>query len=267
MGRAVFLRRLRGGHPGAGVDFDLEPLLYINDDYVRCLYVPLGSRLVGKARWWSLARHEDEKALGMRHIRRKVAIRQPAEVREACQAARRAENASQVPQEPVPPRVPLKQALAEHRSQHAEVIAAAARWALEQGTTINCDEVALICVADAGQRCWRGTPPGQWFRPELNHLLSIDVRNWCSLARCRTPLGLPQTLWKFLDFLADTARLDPASDPVPELRKVLVCYGGLGFDGLPREGRSPIRCECYRTYVGPSHGELAGRSRVGADPD
>jgi hypothetical protein len=64
-------------------------------------------------------------------------------------------------------------------------------------------------------------------------------------------------LWKYLDFLAETLRLDPASDPVPELRKVLVCYGGLGFDGLPREGRSPIRCECYRTHVGSPHGELA----------
>jgi hypothetical protein len=109
-------------------------------------------------------------------------------------------------------------------------------------------------------------PPGQWFRRELIHLLAIDIRNWCSMARCRVPRSLPQTLWTFLDFLADTGRLDPASDPVPELRKVLICYGGLGFDGLPREeGRRLIRCECYRTYTGPSHGELSGLPKASAD--
>lgn len=39
----------------------------IDDDYLRCIYLPIESRLVGKARWWSLARHEDEEALGLRH--------------------------------------------------------------------------------------------------------------------------------------------------------------------------------------------------------
>ena len=237
------------------VDPDLDSLLYIDDDYLRCIYVPIESRLVGKARWWSLARHEDEQALGLRHVRRKVAIRRPSDV----EAARKAEWAARSgPPVSVPPPVPLRQALAEHRPDHRKVIAAAAQWALERGRALDCDEVALICVADAERRRWQGTPPGQWFRRDLTHLLSIDIRNWCSMARCRVPLGLPQTVWKFIDFLADTGRLDPASDPVPELRKVLVCYGGLGVDGLLREGRSPIRCECYRTHTGPSHGELFG---------
>jgi hypothetical protein len=246
------------------VDPDLESLLYVDDDYVRSVYVPIESRLRGKARWWSLARHEDEEALGLRHVRRKVAIRRPADV----EAARRAEWAARSgPPVPVPPPVPLRQALAEHRPQHKKVIAAAAQWALERGKALNRDEVALICVADAERRRWQGTPPDQWFRPDITHLLSIDIPNWCSLARCRIPLGLPQTLWNFLEFLADTGRFDPASDPLPELRKVLVCYGGLGFDGVPREGRSPIRCECYRTHVGPSHGELSGDSLPTASAD
>ena len=236
------------------VDPDLESLLYLDDDYLRCIYVPLQSRLVGKARWWSLTRHEDEEAFRLRHIRRKAAIRRPEEI----EAARKAEWAARPePPVPVPPPVPLREALIEHRSQHKKVIAAAAAWALERGTILDCVEVALICVADAERQRWHDMPSGLWVRRELVHLLRIDVPNWCSMARCRIPLGLPQTVWKFLDFLADTGRLDPSSDPVPELRKVLVCYGGLGFDGLPREGRSPIRCECFRTYIGPSHGELA----------
>lgn len=238
------------------VDPDLESLLYIDDDYVRSLYVPIEPRLIGKARWWSLVRHEDEEALGLRHIRRRVAIRQPAEV----EAARRKERAGTFPVGPVPPPVPLRQALVDHRSQHKKVIAAAARWALERGTTIDRDEVALICVADAERRRWQGTPPDHWFRPDVTHLLSIDIPNWCSMARCLIPRGLPQTLWHFLEFLAETGRLAPASDPVPELRKTLVCYGGLGFDGRPREGRSPIRCECYRTHAGPSYGGLSRRA-------
>ena len=111
------------------VDPDYESLLYVGDDYVRCIYVPIESRLVGKARWWSLTRHEDEEALGLRHIRRKVALRQPADV----EAARRAEWAARSgPPVSVPPPVPLRQALAEQRPPYKKVIAAAARWALER---------------------------------------------------------------------------------------------------------------------------------------
>lgn len=238
------------------VDLGLESLLYIDDDYLRRIYVPLDSQLKGKARWWSLRRHEDEEAFGLRHIRRKAAIRQPPEIEEARKAEWAAAARSQPPIEVRPP-VPLPEALAEHRSPHRKIIAAAAAWALERGTTLDLDEVALICVADAERCRWHETPPGLWVKGELLHLLRIDVFNWCSMARCRFPQGLPQTLRKFLDFLADTGRLDPASDPVPQLRKVLLCYGGLGFDGLPHEGRSPIRCECFRTYKGPPHGELA----------
>jgi hypothetical protein len=243
-----------------GADPGFESLLYVDDDYVRSLYVPVDSHLAGKARWWSLTRHEDEEALGLRHVRRKVAIRQPTDVEQA----RRADRAGAVSLGPVAPLVPLRQALAEQRRPHTEVIADAARWALARGKSMDRDEVALICIADAEQRRWQGIPPGQWFRPGVTHLLTIDIPNWCSLARCSIPRGLPETLWKFFDFLAETGRLDPASDPVPELRKTLLCYGGLGFDGLPREGQSPIRCECYRTHAGPSHGDLSGACRPAA---
>lgn len=57
-------------------------------------------------------------------------------------------------------------------------------------------------------------------------------------------------MWIFLDFLYDTGRLDADSDPLWELRKPLICYCGLDFEGRPRpEGAERlIPCECYLPY-------------------
>jgi hypothetical protein len=59
------------------VDRTLEPLLYVRDDYVRRLYLPVdGWWFVPPRRWWSEACHEDEAAAGRRHPRHRVAKRQ-----------------------------------------------------------------------------------------------------------------------------------------------------------------------------------------------
>ena len=75
------------------------------------IYVPIESRLVGKARWWSLARHEDEQALGLRHVRRKVAF----VGRAMGQGARRAEGSAQHRRFGSARRFHCGKALAEHR--------------------------------------------------------------------------------------------------------------------------------------------------------
>jgi hypothetical protein len=73
-----------------------------------------------------------------------------------------------------------------------------------------------------------------------------------------------------LDFLAETGRLERASDPLDELRKPLICYGGLDRSGRERsddehdDDRSFVRCECYVRYRGPSHGELSDLAAAGA---
>jgi hypothetical protein len=59
------------------VDRTLTPLLYVRDDYVRRMYLPVdGWWFVPPRRWWSEACHEDEAAAGRRHPRHRVAKRQ-----------------------------------------------------------------------------------------------------------------------------------------------------------------------------------------------
>ena len=65
-------------------------------------------------------------------------------------------------------------------------------------------------------------------------MLRCDVPNWCSLHGCLWPVELAEAMWEWFDFLAGTGRLDPASDPLAELRKPLLCYGGLDERGRLR---------------------------------
>ena len=80
-------------------------------------------------------------------------------------------------------------------------------------------------AADAG--FGREVSPTRWTRTDVYHVLRCDIPNWCSLHSCLWPVELPEAMWEWFDFLADTGRLDPASDPLWELRKPLLCYGGL----------------------------------------
>src|SRR5690606_10535883 len=125
------------------------------------------------------------------------------------------------------------------------------------------------------QRWGPREPLHRWTRTGVTDCLVSGVVNWCALARTLSPEGAPEAVWLLLDFLADTGRLDPASDPLGELRKPLRCYGGLdaggrhgtiedpqgrcGVDGVPR-------CECYVVYQGPTHGEMSGLASSGAPP-
>jgi hypothetical protein len=59
------------------VDRTLTPLLYVRDDCVRRMYLPVdGWWFVRPRRWWSEACHEDEAAAGRRHPRHRVAKHQ-----------------------------------------------------------------------------------------------------------------------------------------------------------------------------------------------
>ena len=53
----------------------IESLLYVVDDWVREVFVPVGSWRWQSAqtRWWSLMRHEDEDIAGIGHVRHQVA--------------------------------------------------------------------------------------------------------------------------------------------------------------------------------------------------
>ena len=92
----------------------------------------------------------------------------------------------------------------------------------------------------------------------VNALLMHDVPEWCERRSVAWPFALPESIWRYLDFLAATGRLDPASDPLPELRRPLRCFGQLGVDGRwdPDAVADPGPCVCYQRYEGPIYGEV-----------
>jgi len=233
----------------------LEELLYVNDDYVREVYVSDDAWLPHRTRWFSLTCSEDEKAVGRKVRRRRVAIRQPA----SAQERREAEARAWAEEHPPGPRVVLPSftdAIAPTRSEHHSVVVAATEWCRSEGRPIDPDLIALIC----GGIAWGDHhEPNVWTRKRVNELLRCSMWNCCSMAGCLYPDGTPEALWMFLGFLAATDRLDPASQPLDRLRDALRC-AGLGDDGLPRpDGAPDFRCECNRPYRGPTHGELTAR--------
>jgi hypothetical protein len=120
---------------------------------------------------------------------------------------------------------------------------------------LDLDVAALICAA--------APDPFDWSRTGIYEFLCSYAWNWCSLRSTLFPEAVAETLWGWFDFLAEHDLLDPGSDPVAELRKPLLCYGGLDGEGNPRPADVPRSgsCECFVTYRGPTHGELA---RIGA---
>jgi hypothetical protein len=259
------------------VDRTLAPLLYVRDDYVRRLYLPVdGWWFFPPERWWSQACRDDEEAAGRRHARHRVAKRQSDANRQRCLEAARAASASYGPVTPVS-FVPVTEAVRPWRQRHRLLLAELGAWALSCGRSVDLDLVALILAAR--ETGFDKAPPGSWTRTGVHHCVSIDVPNWCTRASVLWPEGVPAALWQFLDFLVASDRLDRVSDPIDELRKPLMCYGDLDRSGREREhdaetgdgaqpgadaGDPPIRCECYVRYRGPTHGELADLAAAGA---
>jgi hypothetical protein len=145
--------------------------------------------------------------------------------------------------------IPLSDALGPIGDVYRHLLTAAARWQDGRPRRTDPDRFALICVAaDAG--FGRTVSPTRWTRTDVYHVLRCDIPNWCSLHRCLWPTELPEAMWEWFDFLAGTGRLDPASDPLWELRKPLLCYGGLDEHGRLRPERTArvVECECHLPY-------------------
>ena len=150
--------------------------------------------------------------------------------------------------------IPLAEALGPIREVYAHLLTEAARWQDDRcrdgrGRRTDPDHFALICVAsDAG--FGQEVSPTRWTRTDVYHVLRCDVPNWCSLHRCLWPIELAEAMWEWFEFLTDTGRLDPASDPLAELRKPLLCYGGLDAQGRlrPEDAPASVECECHLPY-------------------
>ena len=122
----------------------------------------------------------------------------------------------------------LHDAVAPWRRRHRNLIAAAGRWALAGGVSLPADHVALWAVAagELGYDTSVDSTTGPWRASDLADLMANAI-DWCALAGCSVPAGLAASLWHLFGFLADTDRLHPASDPLPELRAAIVVFGTL----------------------------------------
>lgn len=155
-------------------------------------------------------------------------------------------------------RTPWAEAVTPARERFGPLIAAACRWHEERGDNSGPDAdpdlFALVCAAASPLN--ETDPEAElapllWTRIGVQRQLWAGYCNWCSLHHADTwPLEVVPATWQWLDFLHHTGRLDPRSDPLWELRKPLICYGGLDFDGRwrPEADPSPIPCECHLPY-------------------
>lgn len=163
----------------------------------------------------------------------------------------------------------LAESVARVRQRESDLIDAARAWALREQRWLPPDVVALIVLgwplalrlAEAD-----GTvvsPPTEvvpatfWTRTVVNALLLPVIPDWCHANSTVCPHDLPEVMWRYIDFLVETGRLHPASDPLPELRRPLRCLGQLGDDGRwdDRLSTDPGPCICFVRHRGPTHGD------------
>lgn len=146
------------------------------------------------------------------------------------------------------PLTDLTDAVAPARKRHRELIDAACAWQTTRSRQTDPDHFALICAAS--ESSYDEFRPDRWTRVGVYRMARCEIPNWCSRHRCLWPDEMLHALWEWFDFLCETGRMDPASDPVAELRKPLACYGGLDADGrpLPDGAERVIECECMLPY-------------------
>ena len=147
-----------------------------------------------------------------------------------------------------PPLTELADAVAPARRRHRELIDAASAWQVGRRRQTDPDHFALICAAT--ESSYDDHTTTRWTRVGTYEVARTEIPDWCSRHRCPWPDDTLDALWNWFDFLHETGRMDPESDPVAELRKPLACYGRLDQDGgpLPDGADREIECECFLPY-------------------
>lgn len=144
----------------------------------------------------------------------------------------------------------LPDAVAPAHIEHASIIDAAVEWCAATSRPAEPDLFALLCAGAAGSD--GSGSQTSWTRERVFHLLRCDIPHWSSRNGVRWPVEIVEAMWTWFGFLAATGRLDADSDPVWELRKPLICYGGLDLRGRLRSeddgGEQLIPCECFMPY-------------------
>ena len=120
----------------------------------------------------------------------------------------------------------LHDAVASSRRRHRSLIAVAGRWALARGVPLPPDHVALWAVIadELGYGDNVNGMTGPWRSSDLRDFMA-NIADWCTRTGCAVPIDLAGSFWHLYGFLADTGRLHPASDALPELRASIVVFG------------------------------------------
>ena len=120
-------------------------------------------------------------------------------------------------------RLPLHDAVAQSRRLHRGLVSAAGQWAMARGLSLPADHVALWAAA-AGSSGLPGDVDGvtgPWLASGVQTFVWSTVWAWCARAGCLPPADLARSLRLLYGFLADSGRLHPGSDPLPELDAAL----------------------------------------------
>lgn len=148
------------------------------------------------------------------------------------------------------PLVPFEIAIEPGRRRHRSAITTVRRWGLTRRVRLDPNLVALILEARRERVRW-GQELGMT-RHVVYWLMRGEIPNWCSMQRCLMPDEVPETIWHWLHYLDATGELDGGDEPLGDLLKPLLCYGGLDFAGRPRaegETRKLVECECFEPDI------------------
>lgn len=148
--------------------------------------------------------------------------------------------------------IPFRHAVSDARREHRLLITWGRRWGLANGQPFDPDLLALVLIGVARR------PTEPWTRQAVYSVLRCYVFNWCTINRCLCPEGVPETLWRWLHFLDATDGFGEDDEPLSDLIKPLLCYGGLDYEGWQRPEGSPrlIECECFEPMLPEERAEM-----------
>jgi hypothetical protein len=114
---------------------------------------------------------------------------------------------------------------------------AVARWALAQGRPLNLDAVTVILAVREFEADADRAPFTRWTTQGLVGFLWGSAISWCESREIEVPVGLNESLWTYLSYLAAERELASGSASLAALREVLVETGGLSRSGRARVTR------------------------------
>lgn len=129
---------------------------------------------------------------------------------------------SSVSPTPVRSRLPLTEPLRHHRCE-------VARWALENGATLNLDALTVIFGVRSGAHFFPSTSFFEWDTSDVAALLWNEAAGLCLELGIELPSASAETLWSYLTFVRSTGAI--TGGELADLRAELTEVAGLNRSG------------------------------------